>query len=132
YEFFGGHSPGLTILVDDIRFAMLADRHRMKKAVVRTSRLGHARLHAGWSGLTQGIRRNASRFTQVDGKMGVTILATALLATLWLPAVAWLLWSQQVGAAAAVLFLWLLLMVPWFRGWVWLAPLATYLILPIL
>ena len=132
YEFFGGHGAGLTSLVDDVRFAMLADRHRMKKGLVRTSRLGHARLHAGWSGLRQGIRRNAVRFTQVDGKMGVMILATALLAALWLPAVAWLAWSGQMGAAAALLLLWLALMVPWFRAWVLLAPLAVYLILPIL
>jgi len=132
YEFFGGHGAGISSMIDDVRFAMLADRHRMKKGLVRASKLGHARLHAGWSGFRQGIRRNAVRFTQVDGKMGVVILATALLATLWLPAAAWLVWSEQMGAAAALLFLWLLLMVPWFRGWVWLAPLAVYLMLPIL
>ena len=132
YEFFGGHGAGLSSLVDDVRFAMLADRHRMKKAVARTSRLGHARLHAGWRGMREGIQRNAFRFTQVDGKMGVTILATALLTALWLPMVAWLAVSQQMGAAAAVLLLWLFLMTPWFRGWVFLAPLAVYLMLPIL
>ena len=132
YEFLGGHGAVLTNLTDDVRFAQLADRHRMKKAMARAGRLGHARLHAGFSGLAQGIRRNAVRFTQVDGKMGVTILATAMLAALWPPVVAWLVWSQQMGGAAAVLFLGLLLLLPWFRGWVFLAPLAVYLMLPIL
>ena len=132
YEFFGGHGAELARLVDDVRFARLADRHRMKKAVARTSTLGYARLHRGWKGLREGIRRNAVRFTQVDGKMGVTILMTAVLAAALPLVVGWLAWSQQMGAAAAVSSLWLMLMLPWYRSWVWLSPLAVYLILPIL
>jgi len=132
YEFLGGHGAVLSLVADDVRFAQLTDRHRMKKAMARSGPLGYARLHAGLGGLHQGIRRNAIRFTQVDGRMGVTILATGVLAALWPPVVAWLVWSQQMGAAAAVLFLGFLLLVPWFRGWVLLAPLAVYLMLPVL
>jgi hypothetical protein len=132
YEFLGGHGAVLSNPVDDLRFAHLADRHRMKKALARTSRLAHARLHAGWSGLRHGLRRNALRFTQLDAKFGLNIVATAAIAALWLPLVAWLAVTQQTVAAAALLLLGLLLLAPWYREWVWLAPAGVYLMLPVL
>jgi len=132
YEFFGGHAAGLSSLADDVRFARLADRHRMKKALARTSRLGYARLHSGWRGLREGIPRNALRFTQVDARIGITILVTASLAALWLPAVAWLALSGEMSVAAALFLLWLVLMLPWYGPWVWVAPFAPILTLPIL
>jgi glycosyltransferase involved in cell wall biosynthesis len=131
YEFFGGHTAVLTSPVDDVRFARLAARHRMKKAVLRTSRLGYVRPYSGWSGFRDGIRRNAFRTTLLDGKIGATIIGAALLAALWLPVLAWLAVSQEWVAASVVFLVWLLLMVPWYRGWVWLAPLGVYLMLHI-
>lgn len=132
YEFLGGHGAVLFSPVDDVRFAYLADRHRMSKALSRAPRLAHARLHAGWRGLRCGIRRNAVRFTQVDTKLGLTILAAAATAAFWLPLVGWLAATHQIHAAAALLALGLLVLAPWYRARVWLAPAAVYFMLPVL
>jgi len=41
YEFLGGHGAVLSLVADDVRFAQLTDRHRMKKAMARSGPLGY-------------------------------------------------------------------------------------------
>jgi glycosyltransferase involved in cell wall biosynthesis len=132
YEFFGGHGAVLASPVDDVRFSRLADRHRMAKAVIRATNLGYARMYSGWNDFRQGVRRSAFRTTQLDAKIGVTILSTAILVSLWLPAAAWLAFSGNWRLAAAVFLWWIALMLPWYGSRAWLAPLGVYLMLPVM
>lgn len=134
YEFVGGHGALLKDVAEDVRLAMLAQRHRMQLALLRAGPLGHARLHAGWSGLWAGLRRNALRFTAVRSWCGIRLLATAMLGALWLPVAGLLVFAAQPAAAAVVGVVPLALLRPWYRGWLHtlLAPLAVYLMLPIL
>ena len=57
YEFVGGHRVLLTSLCDDVKMAELAQRHRMKFAVVRAPQLGQVRIRP------RDFERNAFRFT---------------------------------------------------------------------
>ena len=63
YEFIGGHASNSTFLVDDLKLALLAQRHRMKLGLARTSRLAHARFHHGWSGMWEGLARNGFKLS---------------------------------------------------------------------
>lgn len=133
YEFIGGHGALTKDLVDDVKLAMLAQRHRLRIGLARAAGLGHARLHRGWSGMWQGLRRNALRFTTIDPWCGAALLATAALAALW-PLVAGLLAAAGYAvAAAAVLFAPVVLLRPWYGSWqrALLAPLAALWMLPI-
>ncbi|MEO8097864.1 MAG: glycosyltransferase family 2 protein [Acidobacteriota bacterium] len=134
YEFIGGHAVSLSYLVDDVKLASLAQRHRMRLGLARTSELGHARLHYGFSGLWSGIERNAHRFTLLRATQGAAVLLTALVAALWLPMIIYLLISGQSIAAAVLGVLLLVLLGPWYGSFltVFLAPFAVYAILPIL
>ncbi len=111
YEFIGGHGAVITSMVDDVKLAALANRHRLKFAVVRSGRLGHVRFHTG--GLWRGFERNAYRFVMLSPRIGITILAATLVAALWAPALIWLgidgAWAPFVVFAllpSAVLGVW--------------------------
>ncbi|MEP6963246.1 MAG: glycosyltransferase family 2 protein, partial [Acidobacteriota bacterium] len=134
YEFIGGHGVSLSFLVDDVKLASLAQRHRMRLGLARTSELGHARLHYGFRGLWSGIGRNAHRFTLLRATQGVPIVITALVAALWLPMLVYLLASGQSIPAAVLALLLPVLLGPWYGSFlaIFLAPLAVYAILPIL
>jgi chlorobactene glucosyltransferase len=134
YEFIGGHGASLTFLLDDVKLALLAQRHRMKLGLARTTELGHARYHKGWKGLWQGIPRNAFRFTLLTGGQGILALAGVLLGALWVPVV---LLAYSAGwplTAVFLLILPMLLMLPWYGSVfrVWLAPVAFYAMLPMM
>jgi len=128
YEFIGGHSAVLTYLVEDVRLAALADRHRMKHMSARATQLGHARIR------TEDFERGASRFMVVSPRSGALIVTAALLMALWLPAIGWLVYDQQWVVAAALWLVPVCLMHGWYRSWfrALLAPLAIIGILPIL
>jgi hypothetical protein len=131
HEFIGGPGAGLMFLVDDVKLALLAQRHRMKFGTARTSVLGHARSHRGWRGLLEGMRRNSYRFVLISNWNGVLLSLTALLGAMWLPMVAFL--ATVSGAAAAGLaVLPILLLLPWGVARAVMAPLAFYASLPIL
>jgi GT2 family glycosyltransferase len=132
HEFIGGPGAGLNFLVDDVKLALLAQRHRMKFGTARTSVLGHASAHRGWGGLREGIRRNSYRFVLISNRHGLLLALTALLAALWLPMVL-LLASFSLPAAVGLAILPVLLLLPWYGpARAVLAPLAFYAILPIL
>jgi hypothetical protein len=134
YDFIGGHASGLTFLVDDLKLAMLAQRHRMKLGLARTSRLGHSRYHTGWSGLWEGIARNSFKFTLLPSGQGFIVLLIVLLAALWLPAVGMAYSGGAPLLAVLLLLLPFLVLVTWYRSpiRVLLAPLAFYAMLPMI
>jgi chlorobactene glucosyltransferase len=134
YEFIGGHSAILTSMVEDVKLAELAKRHRMKFGVARTDRLGHVRMHAGLRGIWRGFERNAFRFMLVSPGAGIRILIAASLTALWLPALAFLIADRQPLIATAFFLVPAVLLTPWYRSWprALLAPLAIYGMLPIL
>jgi chlorobactene glucosyltransferase len=133
YEFIGGHAPVLTDLSEDVKLAVLAQRHRMKLSVARAGALGHARFYSGWRGIWDGIERNAFRISQVSHGASASILLTAAVTALWLPAVAWLWMKQEREAAALLTLLLLVLMRPWYGILrVLLAPIAIYAAIPFL
>lgn len=126
YEFVGGHAALLTSLFEDLKLAVLAQRHRMKFAVARTD-LGHVRIDP------QDFERNAHRFTEISARIGITILLAALCCALWLGALAWLLIERQWVAATVCGLAPLLLLLQWYRGLrVLLAPLGMFGMFPVL
>jgi glycosyltransferase involved in cell wall biosynthesis len=134
YNFLGGHSAVVGYLTEDIRLAKLAERHRLKLATARATGLGHARMYQRYAGVRDGIKRQAFRFMLVNPMIGIVIICSALLAALWLPALAWLIWRKQWIAAGVFALLPTLLLRPWYRNWgtALLAPAAVYGILPVL
>ncbi len=83
YDFIGGHSAILTSVIDDVKLAALAQRHRLKLATARAGNLGHVQFHPG--GIWRGFERNAFRFVMLSPWIGISILLTAIFAALWLP-----------------------------------------------
>lgn len=133
HEFIGGFGAGLAFLVDDVKLALLAQRHRMKFGTARTDSLGHASTHRGWSGLWEGIRRNAHRFILIPGWHGVLLVTTALVAAMWLPLAFVLAATGWWAIAAAVALTPTVLLLPWYGvARAVLAPVAVYAILPVL
>ncbi len=133
YEFIGGHAAVWNHLAEDLHLALLAKRHRMGFGVARAGGLGHARSYGGWKGAWSGIERSAFRFVHANPRTSLTILLTALCAALWLPLAAWLWFAGHRAAPAALAFLVILLLRPWYgnRPRVLLAPLAVYAALPL-
>lgn len=134
YEFVGGHGASLTSLMDDVKLALLALRHRMKIGLARTSELGFARFHKDWGGLWEGIARNSFRYTLLKSSQSTLVLSAAGLAALWLP-VAWIAVAAGLWwLAIAVALLPVAVFTPWygspFRAL--LAPVAIYAMLPML
>lgn len=98
YDFLGGHSAVITSMVEDVKLAILARRHRLKFATARTDKLGHVRFHP--HGLWNGFERNAFRFVMVSPWIGIAILAAAIAGGLWLPALVLLGLDKQWVAFA--------------------------------
>ena len=134
YAFIGGHTSGLTFLVDDLKLALLAQRHRMKLGLARTSSLGHARFQEGWKGLWEGLPRISFKYTHLPSGQGFVVLFSILLSALWLPMVAFTYSGGWPLVAVGLAVLPLLLLLSWYRSpiRVLLAPFAFYFMLPIL
>jgi len=113
YDFVGGHSSVITSMVDDVKLAALANRHRLKFAVAR-SELGHVRFHR--DGLWRGFERNAYRFVMVSPGIGITIFASAFLAALWLPVMIWLALDREWPMLIAFALLPSVVLGVWYRN----------------
>ena len=126
YEFIGGHSAVITSMVDDVKLAALASRHRLKFAIARAGRLGHVRFHPG--ALWSGFERNAYRFVMISPWIGITIFAAAFVAALWLPVLIWLAMEEQWAAFIAFALLPSVVLGLWYRNPLraLLAPLGIY------
>lgn len=126
YEFIGGHAAVMTHVVDDVKLAGLAERHRLKLGTARANGLGHVQFHP--QGLWQGFERNALRFMMVRSPIGAMIVLASASAALWLPALLWLLVDEHRWAASAFALLPSAILGVWYRSPVraLLAPLAIY------
>jgi len=123
YEFVGGHKALLSYVCEDVKLAALAQRHRLKFAVVRAPRLGRVRIHP------DDFERNASRFTLVSLWMGARVAFTAAAWAMWLPALVFLLVRDQFAAAAVWAFVPSVFLGPWY-GWARAILARIYAILP--
>jgi len=125
YEFVGGHRAVLSYVCEDVKMAELAQRHRLKFAAARASKLGSVRLHPA------DFTRNASRFVLVRWWRGAWVAVTAGAWALWLPAMVFLLMRNQFAAAVAWLAAPSVFLGVWY-GWARaiLAPIGIYAILP--
>jgi chlorobactene glucosyltransferase len=132
YEFIGGHASNSSFLVDDLKLALLAQRHRMKLGLVRTSRLAHARFHRGWSGMWEGLARNGFKLSLLPVSIWLVTLLLMMVAALWLPMVVLEFVMSWTALAAVLLVLPILLLLSWYRNpmQALLAPLAFYAMLP--
>ena len=130
YEFIGSHGAVLNTMIEDVKLAGLARRHRLKFGSARATRLAHVRLREP----SVSFHRAAYRFMAVSSWMGITIIVGAFFAALWLPVLAWLLWSGEKAAAIAFALVPSILTLAWYRNPLraLMAPLAIYGILPIL
>ena len=97
YQFLGGHAAVLNSLIEDVKIAALAKRHRLIFGSVRAETLGYARVREPLA----LFRRSAYRFLLISFWSGATILIAAMLAALWLPALAWL-WIDGHSLAAVI------------------------------
>ena len=129
YEFVGAHRAVLNTITDDVKLAALARRHRMKYATFRTN-LAHVRLREPWT----AFRRGALRFMAVRFWMGMTLVAAAGIAALWLPVLAWLIAQHHLRSAAMFGLLPVILALPWYGNPLRAlgTPLAIYGMIPIL
>jgi hypothetical protein len=125
YEFIGGHKAVLGSVCEDVKLAGLAERHRMKFAVVRASRLGQVHIRPA------DFARNARRFAQVKLWRGMWVSFMAALWALWLPMLVVLFARHQVTAAIAWALLPSVILSPWYgAARTVLAPAGIYAILP--
>ncbi len=126
YDFIGGHSAVITSVIEDVKLAALARRHRLKFATARADRLGHVRFHPG--SLWNGFERNAFRFVMVSHWIGITIFLAAFIAALWLPVLIWLAMDKEWAALVAFALLPSALLGVWYRNPLraLLAPLGIY------
>jgi chlorobactene glucosyltransferase len=124
YEFVGGHKAVLGYVCEDVKIAGLAQRHRLKFAVVRAPKLGSVRIRPG------DFARNARRFFLARWWRGAWVVLTAVVWALWLPALVFLMARGQV-AAFAWAFVPSVLLGAWY-GWerAVLTPIGIYAILP--
>jgi hypothetical protein len=111
YDFIGGHAAVNSSVIEDVKLAQLARRHRLKFATARANRSGHVRFHPG--SLWRGFERNSTRFVMVSPWIGIVIVLAAITAALWLPVLVWLgvdkQWMALVAFAllpSAVLGIW--------------------------
>jgi cellulose synthase/poly-beta-1,6-N-acetylglucosamine synthase-like glycosyltransferase len=133
YVFIGGHGALRKYLVDDVKLARLAERHRLKFGIVYAGRLGHMQYHEGFSEMADGIERNAVRFAELSSWHGFRIMLTAFTAALWLPMAVWFVIEGEAQAALLFIALPMAWLAAWYRSWkLILAPLATYVMLPFL
>jgi chlorobactene glucosyltransferase len=114
YDFIGGHTAVITSVIDDVKLAALANRHRLKFAIARSGRLGHVRFHPG--GLWSGFERNAHRFVTISPRIGITILAAACVGGLWLPVAIWLALDKEWAPLIAFALLPSALLGVWYRN----------------
>ncbi len=134
YEFLGGHNAILREAVDDIRLALLAERHRVKYAIAQAPELCQTRMYRGVKGLWRGLERQAVRFHIGNPVRALVSLLAAAIALSWLPLLAWLLLDRQWIAAASFAFVPLVCLRYWYGSTLrcLLAPFAIYIAVPFL
>lgn len=130
YEFMGGHGMVARSIVEDLKLASLAKRHRMKVQVVRGEHLGAVRRYEGFNGLRLNFEKNSVGFASVNPRCGLKVTLACLVLTSYLPVLAVLLSQQMWFAAALFAILPILLLLPWYTSVLGLilSPLAFYIV----
>jgi hypothetical protein len=133
YTFLGGHAAVITHLNEDVRLAMLAQRHRLTFGIARAKDLGFVRIRD----LSGMVRRGACRFMIGSPTGGILILIAALAMAAWPAVVWWLVSAHELRPAIAFAALPFLLLSIWYaRGGGAIAaitlPLSIYAVLPML
>jgi len=130
YEFVGSHGAVMNTMIDDVKLAALARRHRLQFASVRAERLAHVRLRDPF----ESFHRGAFRFLILNSWMGAMVVAAGSIAALWLPFAAWFLWNHEPVAAIVSVAVPVVMTIPWYRNPIraLTAPIAIYGMLPIL
>lgn len=122
YEFLGGHAAILNSVADDVKLALLAERHRLSFGAVRAGKLGYASFREA----PAAIRRRGYCLVLLDPwSLAVTIVGGMAMA-LW-PAAAlyagWRDWRIAVALIGAPV----VIALGWYRGlWVVFMPVAVY------
>lgn len=134
YEFLGGHNAILREAVDDIRLAMLAERHRVRFGVVQAPELCFVRMYRGARGIWSGLERQAVRYHVGSPIRALASLFSAAVAILWLPLLIFLLREGQALAAVTAALTPVAGLRSWYGTWrrALLAPVAIYVALPFL
>ena len=129
YEFVGSHGAVMNTMIDDVKLAALARRHRLKFGTARADRLSHMRLRDPFD----SFHRGAYRFIVLSSWMGVMVMIAATVAALWAPMLAWLVLSGDRVAALVFGLMPSIVTLPWYRNPLraLVAPLAIYGMLPI-
>ncbi len=129
YEFLGGHGAVLNDINADLRFAALAQRHRLKFGITRASGLGSIR-YRDFGGL---VNRGAFRFMLPSPLLGSTILIAAAIMAIWPPILAWLLFDRQYRPAIAFAIVPFVLLWGWYRrsAGILALPIAIYAAVPL-
>lgn len=117
YEFFGGHRPVIQSVLDDVEIAAVVKRHRMRSAVMRAEELGTVRYPTTLGSLWRWLQRVSYPLVFRQGKTAAQVLFTSFLLFTIAPVGAWLAWEQQYPALAVFLLWPMLLLKPWYRGW---------------
>lgn len=129
YEFLGGYGAVLNDLNADLRFAAIAQRHRLKIGIARAPGLGTVRFRD----LPGTVNRGAFRFMIPSPLLGSIVLVAALAMAAWPPIFVWLMLAHQPHPALAFAIFPFLLVWSWYRSPAVLAlPLAIYAALPLL
>jgi glycosyltransferase involved in cell wall biosynthesis len=129
YEFIGSHGAVMNTMVDDVKLAALARRHRLNLGTARADHLAHVRLRDPFD----SFHRGAFRFMALNSWMGVMVVIAATFAALWGPVLAWLLWDGERIAGIIFGLMPVIGTMPWYRNPLraLAVPLAIYGMLPI-
>jgi glycosyltransferase involved in cell wall biosynthesis len=90
YDFLGGHAAVIGNVIEDVEFASLAKRHRVRLRVLRAEGLGSVRMYGGLGGIWRGFQKNAFGFLMINKWSGFQVVLLSLLLTLWAPVIVWL------------------------------------------
>lgn len=131
YEFVGGHAAIINALMDDVAMSHVAERHRAATAVVRAGNLAFTRSPKSFE-LLRGLARNSFRLLETRSETRRWPVVASILATAWLPALAFLIWEGKTIAASLFAAVPTIALWPWYGGAsAVLAPLGICLFQPI-
>ncbi len=126
YEAIGGHRAVADSVIEDMALARLLKRKGLRYRAIRGEALASARMYDGFAATWRGFEKNAFRFLMVNPITAAQVMIASILATSWLPVLAWAA-AEGEWKAAALLFIALPASLLGQCGKrAWLAPAAVY------
>lgn len=128
----GNASVGQSV-IEDVALAAEARRRGLRLRVIRAEKLGHVRMYDSMAAIWRGFQKNSFRFLTINLRSGVQVVLASILLTSWLPVL--ILGLQDLPAPSAIIHSPVILLLaapfigllPWYRRWVFLSPVAIYL-----